>query len=141
MSYCTKCGNKNPEGASTCKSCGTFIGTISDSKFLIVTTPSLDGYKITKYLGVITAITPRTRGIGGKLVALIQSLIGGEVTAFTTELEKARVETYDRLKGKAEALGANAIVGLDLETTDIGLELGVVAISATGTAVVIEKTE
>jgi uncharacterized protein YbjQ (UPF0145 family) len=52
-------------------------------------------------------------------------MIGGEVTAFTTELEKAT------------ALGVNAIVGLDIETFDIGLQAGVTVISAPGTAVVV----
>ena len=75
----------------------------------------------------------------GRFVAGIQSMIGGEVTAFTTELEKARVEAMDRVRSKASALGANAIIGLDLETSDLGLQAGVVVISATGTAVIIEK--
>jgi len=60
-------------------------------------------------------------------------------TAFTTELEKARVESIERVRSKAIDLGANAVIGLDLETSDLGLELGVVVISATGTAVVVEK--
>lgn len=61
----------------------------------------------------------------GKFVASLQPMIGGEVTAFTTELEKAT------------ALGVNAIVGLDIETFDIGLQAGVTVISAPGTAVVV----
>jgi uncharacterized protein YbjQ (UPF0145 family) len=107
-------------------------------KFLIVTTPTVAGFKITKVLGVVTAITPRTRGIGGKIVAGIQSAFGGEVTAFTTELEKARVETLRRIEEKGREIGANAVVGLDMETTDLGLQTGVVAISAIGTAVMTE---
>jgi len=65
----------------------------------------------------------------------------GEVTAFTTELEKARVETMDRVRSKASALGANAVIGLDLETSDLGLRAGVVVISATGITVIIEKAQ
>jgi len=97
------------------------------------------GYEVKKVLGVVTGLTPRTRGVLGKFVAGIQSLVGGEVTAFTTELEKARAEAIERVKSKALALGANAIIGLDLETSDLGLQAGVVVISATGTAVIIEK--
>ncbi len=141
MSYCTNCGKKNLDDAVTCKSCGTSIGTISDSKFLIVTTPTVAGHKITKVFGIVTAITPRTRGVKGKIIAGFQSAFGGEVTSFTTELEKGRIETINRLSEKAKNLGANAVVGLDLETTDLGLQMGVVAISATGTAVVIEKID
>jgi len=69
-------------------------------------------------------------------VAGIQSMIGGEVTAFTSELEKARAEAMDRVKQRALELGANAIIGLDLETTEIFQST--VMISATGTAVIVE---
>jgi uncharacterized protein YbjQ (UPF0145 family) len=63
-------------------------------------------------------------------------MVGGEVSAFTSEIEKARYEALERLKIKARQLGANGIIGLDLETSDI-LQ-GTVLISATGTAVVME---
>ena len=105
---------------------------------MIVTTPTLPGYKIVRVLGVVTGLTPRTRGVLGKFVAGIQSMVGGEVTAFTTELEKARMDAIERLRQKAVALGANAVVGVDLETSDIGLQAGVTVISATGTAVVVQ---
>jgi uncharacterized protein YbjQ (UPF0145 family) len=75
----------------------------------------------------------------GKFVAGFESMLGGEVTAFTSELEKARLDAIRRVRDKAADLGANAIVGLDLETSDMGLQLGVIVISATGTAVVIEE--
>jgi len=109
--------------------------------FIMTTTPTVPGYKITKVLGVVTGLTPRTRGLLGKVIAGLQSIVGGEVTAFTTELEKARVESMERVRSKALDLGANAVIGLDLETSDLGLELGVVVISATGTAVVVEKED
>ena len=104
-----------------------------------MTTPTVPGYKITRVMGVVTGLTPRTRGILGKFVAGFESMFGGEVTAFTSELEKARLDAIRRVRSKAMSLGANAVVGLDLETSDLGLQLGVVVISATGTAVVIEK--
>ena len=104
-----------------------------------MTTPTVPGYRITRVMGVVTGLTPRTRGILGKFVAGFESMFGGEVTAFTSELEKARLDAIRRVRSKAMSLGANAVVGLDLETSDLGLQLGVVVISATGTAVVIEK--
>jgi len=104
-----------------------------------VTTPTVPGYRITKVFGVVTGLTPRTRGILGKFVAGFESMFGGEVTAFTSELEKARLDAIRRVRSKAMNLGANAVVGLDLETSDLGLQLGIIVISATGTAVVIEK--
>ena len=60
------------------------------------------------------------------------------MTAFTSEMEKARWEAIERAKNKAVALGANAIIGLDVETSDLGLQAGIVLFSATGTAVIIE---
>jgi uncharacterized protein YbjQ (UPF0145 family) len=99
------------------------------------------GYKIKRVLGVVTGLTPRTRGVLGKFIAGIEAMLGGEVTAFTTELEKARAEAVERMKSKASALGANAIVGLDLETSDLDLGSGIVVISATGTAVVLESEQ
>jgi uncharacterized protein YbjQ (UPF0145 family) len=104
----------------------------------VVTTPSIQGYKITKVIGVVTGLSPRTRGVGGMIFGAIQALMGGEVTAFTTEIEKARLEAIQRATEKAERLGANAIVGLDLETSDMGGEFTITLISATGTAVVVE---
>ena len=104
----------------------------------VVTTPSIQGYKITKVVGMVTGLSPRTRGVGGVIFGAIQALLGGEVTAFTTEIEKARLEAVERAIEKAERLGANAIVGLDLETSDMGGEFYITLISATGTAVVVE---
>jgi len=106
--------------------------------FIITTTPTVAGYKVKKVLGVVTGLTPRTRGVLGKFIAGIESMLGGEVTAFTIELEKARVDAIERAKSKALALGANAPVGLDMETSDLGLQSGIVVISATGTAVILE---
>jgi len=106
--------------------------------FIITTTPTIQGYRIKRVLGVVTGLTPRTRGMLGKFVGGIQSMFGGEVTAFTSELEKARFEAMERVRSKAINMGANAIIGLDLETSDMGFQMGVVVISATGTAVVVE---
>jgi uncharacterized protein YbjQ (UPF0145 family) len=134
---CSVCGADIAEGAKFCAKCGGEV-TPETSSFLITTIPTIPGYRVKKVLGVVTGLTPRTRGVLGKFVAGVESIFGGEVTAFTSELEKARVEAIQRVRSKAIAMGANAIVGLDLETSDVGLQLGVVVISATGTAVFIE---
>ena len=107
--------------------------------FIVVTTPTIPGYKIKEVKGIVTGVVPRTRGMGGKIIAGFQSLIGGEVTAYTTEMEKARKEAIDRMIKKAMDLGANAVIGVDIETSEIFQ--GVVLISATGTAVVVEKED
>lgn len=108
---------------------------ITPSDFMMVTAPYLPGYKVKKVLGVASGLTARTRGFGGKFVAGFQSL-AGEVTAFTVEMKKARIEALQRLKDNAARLGANAVVGIDVETTE--LFQGTVLVSAMGTAVILE---
>ncbi len=134
---CQKCGATIPEGASFCSSCGSPIS--ADPNFLMVTTPTIPGYKVKRVLGLVTGLTPRTRGVLGKFIAGIESMFGGEVTAFTSEVEKARWEAINRAKTRATELGANAIIGIDVETSDLGLQSGIVLFSATGTAVIIEQ--
>jgi len=134
---CKKCGATLPEGSSFCSTCGSPVSL--DTSFLIVTTPTVPGYKIKQVLGLVTGLTPRTRGVLGKFIAGFQSMLGGEVTAFTSEIEKARWEAIDRAKSKAVELGANAIIGMDIETSDLGLQSGIVLFSATGTAVILAR--
>ena len=136
---CPRCGNIVPDGARFCTKCG--VQLTSTMQFLIVTTPTVAGYKIKKVLGLVTGLTPRTRGLLGKFIAGFESMAGGEVTAFTSEMEKARWEAIERAKARAIVLGANAIIGLDVETSDLGMQNGIVLFSATGTAVIIEPEE
>ena len=137
---CSVCGSEISEGDKFCATCGSEVSS-GTTGFMMVTTPTIEGFRIKKVLGVVTGLTPRTRGLLGKFVAGIESMFGGEVTAFTTELEKARMEAMQRVRSKAVKRGANAVIGLDLETSDLGLQAGIVVISATGTAVVVEPEE
>jgi uncharacterized protein YbjQ (UPF0145 family) len=134
---CHVCGNEMGDDDKFCSRCGAAVSPEAQG-FIITTTPTIQGYRIKRVLGVVTGLTPRTRGMLGKFVGGIQSMFGGEVTAFTSELEKARFEAMERVRSKAINMGANAIIGLDLETSDMGFQMGVVVISATGTAVVVE---
>ena len=90
-----------------------------------------------KVLGAVHGITVRTRGVGGKIVAGIEGIFGGEVTSYTSEAEKARRDSLKRLIEKATRMGANAIVGADFETSDI-LQGTATLFSAYGTAVIVE---
>lgn len=111
-----------------------------ETDFKVVTIPTVPGYKITKVVGLVNGLSPRTRGIGGVIAGAFQSIGGGEITAFTSEIEKARVDAISRAIKQARSGGANAIVGLDIETSDMGgASSYITLLSATGTAVVIEK--
>lgn len=103
---------------------------------LLATTPSLPGYRVKRIVGVVHGMTARTRGVGGKFLASIQSMFGGEVSTFTREMEKAKQEALKRLIEEARRLGANAVIGVDFETTEVFQS--VVLVSAHGTAVEVE---
>jgi len=81
-----------------CPDCGAPLNVQSaqPARMIIVTTPTLPGYRIVKVLGVVHGLTVRTRGVGGKFVAGIEGMIGGEVTAYSSEAEKARRESLQR---------------------------------------------
>ncbi len=107
---------------------------------IIVTTPSVPGYDVVKVLGLVHGITVRTRGVGGKIVAGIEGIFGGEVTSYTSECEKARRESIDRLIENAKRMGANAVIGADFETSDI-LQGTATVFASWGTAVIIKSIE
>jgi uncharacterized protein YbjQ (UPF0145 family) len=107
---------------------------------IVVTTPTVPGYRIVKVLGPVHGLTVRTRGVGGKIVAGIEGIFGGEVTTYTVECEKARRESLNRLIKNAREMGANAVIGADFETSDI-LQGMATIFASYGTAVIIEPLE
>jgi len=135
--YCPKCGKTSSADAQFCSSCGASFAAKSQSEIIVVTTPTIAGYEIVKVLGTVHGITVRTRGIGGKFVAGIEGMFGGEVKSYSSEAEKARRESMERLIENARSVGANAVVRTDFETSDI-LRGTATLFSAYGTAVVIK---
>jgi len=135
--YCPKCGKKSPANENFCSSCGASFAESGRAQVIVVTTPTVPGYRIVKVLGAVHGITVRTRGVGGKIVAGIEGIFGGEVTSYTSEAEKARRDSLERLIEKATRMGANAIVGADFETSDI-LQGTATLFSAYGTAVIVK---
>ena len=113
---------------------------MSEKEIIVVTTPNLPGYEIVKVLGTIHGLTVRTRGVGGKLVAGIEGILGGEVTAYTSECEKARKESLNRLVENAKGIGANAVLSVDFETAEV-LNGTATVFSAYGTAVIAKPIE
>jgi len=143
--YCPKCGKNAPADALFCPECGASLNVqvpkqSNQTHMMVVTTPTLPGYRVVKVLGVATGLTVRTRGVGGKFVAGIEGMFGGEVTSYSSEAEKARRESLQRLIDVATRMGANAVIGADFETSDI-LQGMATLFSAYGTAVVVEQAK
>lgn len=105
---------------------------------IIATTPFIEGYKVKQVLGLVSAFTIRTRGIGGQIIGGLQEIVGGKITAYEYEMEKAREEALSKIIKKAEEKGANAIIGVDFETTNMSHSTAIL-FSAWGTAVILEK--
>jgi|ERR1700722_8372948 len=97
------------------------------------TTFTIEGYRIKRYLGIVRAPTISQGILGG-----LKSIIGGQVGAYTEMCEQTRQQAYDLLIQHAQAVGANAIVGVRYDASSIGGKIGATEVLCYGTAVVIE---
>ena len=97
---------------------------------------TLDGYRIVHSLGVVRGVTVRSRSLFGTIGAKFETLLGGQITMLTTLCERARADAYDLLLAHAQQRGANAIVGIRYDATEI--MAGVSEVLCYGTAVVVE---
>ena len=104
---------------------------------LSTTAFTFDGYRVTKHLGLVRGIIVRSRSIVGNIGAALQTLVGGNITIYTNLCERARQDAYQSLCEHAAALGANAIIGVRYDATEIAQ--GVTEVLCYGTAVVVEK--
>ncbi len=100
------------------------------------TTFSLDGYTIVQSLGVVRGVTVRSRSLLGAIGAKVEVLFGGHISILTTLCERARADAFDILLAQAQRRGANAVVGVRYDATEI--MSGVTEVICYGTAVVDE---
>ena len=103
---------------------------------LITTAQELPGYRITRNLGVVRGIIVRSRSIVGNIGASLQTLFGGNITIYTELCERARDDAHRLMIDHAGQLGANAIIGVRYDATEISD--GVTEVLAYGTAVYAE---
>jgi uncharacterized protein YbjQ (UPF0145 family) len=96
---------------------------------------ALDGYRTTKTLGIVRGVTVRSRSILGTIGASLQTLVGGNITLLTELCEKTRADAFDLVLQHAHALGANGVVGLRYDATEV--MDGVTEVLCYGTAVVV----
>lgn len=104
---------------------------------MVTTAFDLEGYRVTRNLGVVRGIVVRSRSVLGTIGAGLQTLIGGNITLLTELCEKTRTEAFDIMLQHASELGANAIIGARYDATEV--MQGVTEVLAYGTAVVVES--
>ena len=103
---------------------------------IVVTTEEVSGHRIVEMKGCIFGLVERSRGLGGNIMAGLRSLGGGEIVEYTELLEDARRHAVDRMVQNATAMGANAVIRMQYDSSEIGSTMS--EIVAYGTAAVIE---
>jgi uncharacterized protein YbjQ (UPF0145 family) len=106
---------------------------------MVTTAFELHGFTVKRSLGVVRGITVRSRSILGTIGGSLQTIIGGNITAFTNLCEKTREEAFELMLEHAAQMGANAIIGMRYDANEI-LE-GVTEVLAYGTAVLVEAAQ
>jgi len=104
----------------------------------VTTTFDIEGYRITEYKGLVRGITVRSPTISQGILGGLKSIIGGRIGAYTEMCEQARQHAYDTMIAHASQLGANAIVGVRYDGSDVGSQQSATEILCYGTAVVIQ---
>ncbi len=105
---------------------------------LVTTTDSLEGKRIIKYLGLVTGEAIMGANIFKDFFAGIRDIVGGRASAYEKELQRAKDLAIDEMVEHARSLGANAVIGVDLDYETIGANSSMLMVSANGTAVIIE---
>jgi len=108
-------------------------------KSLTATTFDLDGYRVKRNFGVVRGIVVRSRSVFGTIGGMLHTIIGGNITLFTELCEKTREEAFDMMLKHAEEMGANAIIGVRYDATE--LMGGVTEVLCFGTAVQVSPTK
>jgi uncharacterized protein YbjQ (UPF0145 family) len=161
--FCTNCGKQVPDSSTFCPFCGAAIKAatppaappagpvgapavvppappaVPQTPILLMTSSFAPGYRIEKLLGLVYGITVRSRGLGGNIIAGFRTLGGGEINEYTQMAHQARQQALDRMADLARGMGANAVLSVMFDSTEIGSTMD--EIIAFGTAVVISPLE
>lgn len=104
---------------------------------LITTSNTLEGYRVTKHMGLVRGITVRSRSIFGNIAGGFQTLFGGKISIYAELCEKTREEAYQLMIQHGNERGANAIINMRYDANEV--MNGVTEVLAYGTAVMVEK--
>jgi uncharacterized protein YbjQ (UPF0145 family) len=105
---------------------------------ILTTTPNIEGKRITQYLGVVTGEAIVGANIFKDIMAGIRDIVGGRSAAYEKAFRSARQMAFEEMGQEAAELGANAIVGIDIDTETVGAQGGMLMVSVNGTAVTIQ---
>ncbi|SPE51144.1 conserved hypothetical protein [Verrucomicrobia bacterium] len=105
----------------------------------ITTTFNFDGYRITDYKGLVRGIIVRSPTIAQGILGGLKNIIGGQIGAYTEMCEQARQQAFDSMVGHAAQLGANAIVGVRYDASEVVSKGSATEVLCYGTAVVVTK--
>lgn len=142
--YCPKCGKQVDDNAVYCPFCRAQLKSTSSVSSgspstadapMLFTSNYVPGFKIDRVLGLVYGITVRSRGLGGNIIAGLRTIGGGEIKEYTELAHQARQQALDRLSQHAQSLGANAVVSVMFDSTEVSNSMD--EIIAFGTAVVI----
>ncbi len=104
----------------------------------VTTAMQLDGYRVVRNFGIVRGIIVRSRSVIGNIGAAFQQIVGGDISIYTELCEKARADAYERMIQHALQIGANAIIAVRYDATEISR--GVTEVLCYGTAVAVEAT-
>src|SRR5215212_6601590 len=110
----------------------------SVSHHMVTTAFEIQGFKVTRNLGIVRGIVVRSRNIFVNMGAVFKSMAGGNITAWTTLCEQTRSDAFEIMIQHATELGANAVIGARYDTTEMAS--GITEVLAYGTAVIVEPT-
>ena len=148
---CEQCGREFPseyyfKTETVCNECYSKLSSDEQQKAhqpksaldpsLLTTTFSLDGYSIARNIGIVRGITVRSRSLFGTIGGSLQTLVGGNITLFTELCEKTRREAFEMMVEHAKELGANGVIGIRYDATEV--MDGVTEVLCYGTAIVAE---
>ena len=105
---------------------------------LVTTTPGIEGKRVAKYFGIVTGEAILGANVFKDVFAGIRDIVGGRSATYEAERKKARDIALGELETNARSLGANAVVGVDLDYEVLGADNGMLMVSASGTAVLVE---
>jgi uncharacterized protein YbjQ (UPF0145 family) len=106
---------------------------------MVTTAFQLDGFAVVRNLGIVRGIIVRSRSLFGTLGASLQTLVGGDITLFTNLCEETRAHAFDRMSQHAAQLGANAVIGMRYDATEV--MQGVTEVLCYGTAVFVQPAQ